>query len=507
MTIFCAAVLLISASAARAQTNVGAAAEAGTVPGGQAGSLTSTLPGGAPLPVTLNLISPAPSLTPGLAHTAPKPVALALAAAASPVGAIPALAESAIVPVQPSIKKLVVMKPADNARPTPKASLGEVPQDLDKISVADLIDATKALFGESSPGRRSADYLRLGEPLEFGEQETFRYRSALNVFSARRGAEETEGLLSAGEAMAKSAGIATVRGERTMLDGAVSPVVKIAPRRDGHRLNRLAWDLERVFGAAVEYAPQRTRGGVAAYNSADNVLFLPDFGNEKAFEAILHESRHASFAKRLRTGDLSVFHACLLAYQGRSIAPNAETYERYMSLEEISTHAKTLLHALMRAQSGDASAATHATTYGFQLMDVLRSAEINLFQLQRRIAKGEVKSYRVVSPTFPDFPGGHWEAINLPHAILALPVRDEAPAPKRNLWNRLFSAEPETPAAKAARRHVEAVRPLIAAMSTELESFLKALRDDAPDLNKARAVATRMTRLAKKADEAFAAMP
>ena len=139
------------------------------------------------------------------------------------------------------------------------------------------------------------------------------------------------------------------------------------------------------------------------------------------------------------------------------------------------------------------------------LLDVHKSFGANhvLRGISARIDKGEVVSYLVVSPSFPAFTGGHWEAINLPHAIFALPVRNEAPAPKRNLWNRLFTDKPEAAAVKAARRHVEALRPLILSTGSELEVFLGALNGGTPDLKKARAAAARMTSLATKADQRF----
>lgn len=492
-----AALLLLASAWAHAQTRIGVV-EAGSNSGSQAGSLTSTLPGGgAPQLVTLNLTAPSLGVTLGL-----QPVALAATPliAAAPY-AVVALAQSQT----PSALPVSYISPArpTEMRPAP------APLDQEKTPISELIESTKRMFSESAkPGYQSTEYFNPGAQFQFGAEEVFRYRSALIVPQAKSASAEITALVSAAADLAKSAGIAAELGQRDGLDGIPQPVLKILPEKNGHRLNRLAWDLAQSFDSVVEYAPHRTNGGVAAYNSAEKVLLLPDFGREDAFEAILHESRHAAFAKRLRRGALSVFHASLLAYSGRSIAPNAETYDRYMSLEEISTHAKTLLHAIQRARrGGGAQAVSQAVSYAFQLMDVLRSAEINLYQLQRKLAKGEVKSYLVTGGSWTPIAGGHWEAINLPHAILVLPVLDEAPAPKRNLWNRLFKAEPETAAVKAGRRHVETLRPLVAALSEELGPFLKALRGDAPDLKKAQDLASRMVTLSAKADERFAATP
>ena len=136
-------------------------------------------------------------------------------------------------------------------------------------------------------------------------------------------------------------------------------------------------------------------------------------------------------------------------------------------------------------------------------MDVLRSAEINLFQLQRKLAAGGLVSYPVNNSTWPEFPGGQWEAINLPHAIFVLPVPDEAPALKPGLLKRLFGQKPETAAAKAAQRHVSALRPAIRAMGDELEIFLGALKGDEADLKLARASSSKMTAVAAEADRLF----
>jgi hypothetical protein len=487
------------------------AVEAGANSGSQSASLTSTLAGaGAPQLVTLSLSAPSLGAVPGLLPAALAPTPLIAAAPYAAVALAPspmpaALPASYISPARP-----VEIKPAPLAGA--KSLLGDAPADLAKTSDGELIDYTKRLFGESSKaGYLSADYLRPGAPFQFGASEVFRYRTALNAYGAKSDPAAIATLVDAAAGLADTAGIAYERVVREGLDGAKVPALSVLPNPKGHRLNRLAWDLKRSFDSAVEYSPRRTAGGVAAYNSADKTLFLPDFGRDDAFEAILHESRHAYFAKRLRRGDVSAFHGALLAYSGRSIAPNAMSYDSYMSLEELSTHVKTVLHAVQRARRADGpgardAAVADAKKYAFQLMDVLRSAEINLFQLQRKLEKGDIASYPAKNPAWPDFPGGHWEAINLPHAMLVLPVLDEA-APKRDLWSRVFGAKPQTPAMKAALRHASALRPLIRELGAELETFLGALKEGEPNLPAARDSAGRMTSFAAKADRLFASAP
>lgn len=493
------ALLLCAAPAARAQSRVGAVEAGGTAAGSQTGSLTTSLPGGsAPQLVTLSLT--APSLTAAPAALAPAPSLAAAPFAPAPLAprAIPAARPVSYLSPAPA----AAITAAPEALAGARQALGETPGDLEKTPVGDLIELTKRMFGESSKaGYKSAEYLRPGAPFHFAESDVFRYRSALIVPRAKTGAEELEALVGAAEGLAKSAGISVERGER-----AGKPVLKIVPEEHGHKLNRLAWDMRRTYDSAIEYAPAKTNGAAAAYNSTDRVLYLPDFGREDAFEAILHESRHALFTKRLGRGDISVFHASLVAYPGRAIAPGASSYTDYMSMEELSTHAKTLLHEIIRAaRGGGAKALSGAKADAWQFLDVLRSAEINLFQLQRLLASGSLKSYRLTGDSWPVVPGGHWEAVNLPHAILVVPVLDAGPAPKRSLFSRLFKDEPEGPALKMARRQAAVLRPLVGELAAEVQAYLDALKGDEPDLAEARAAAARMVSLADKADKRFAA--
>lgn len=485
--------LLFASADALAQSRVGSVEAGGISAGPQSGSLSSALPGGAPQIVSLNLAAPTLGLTPAsLLPSALAPVPLLAPAPFAPA----ALPASFIAPARPA-----EIGPAKSPLAGARLAFGDAPDIAEKTPVGELIDFTKRMFGESSrAGDQAAEYLRPGAPFQFAESEVSRYRSALTAPYAKSGPEEVKALVEAAASLAQSAGIKVEAGER-----AGKPVLKVVPEENGHRLNRLAWDMKKTYDSTLEYAPAKTNGAVAAYNSTERVLYLPDFGRGDSFEAILHESRHALFTKRLGRGDISVFHPSLVAYPGRSIAPNATSYDDYMSLEELSTHAKTLLHEVIRAGRGDASAVSGAKSDAWQFMDILRSAEINLFQLQRLLGGGSLKPYRLTGETWPVVPGGHWEAINLPHAILALPVLDGPPAPRRGLWSRLFKDEPEAAALKQARRHAAALRPLVKELAAELEVYLGALKGDQPDLKKARASAARMVGLADRADKGFAA--
>lgn len=425
------------------------------------------------------------------------PAPLLLAPGAAPALA-PALAAPSLLPAALAAAPALASPAALAARP------GALSADARETA---LLAETKLLFGEASrPGFKSSAYLDAARPFVFGAAEVFRYRSALAVFDGGRDLDGEATLVEAAHGLARSAGIDAAPGARAAPGGGTHPTLRIMPRKDGHRLNRLAWDLDRGYGVSLEYAPRRVIGGVAAFNGAAKALFMPDFGRDDSFEAVLHESRHAMFAKRLARGDLSVYHGSLVAYEGRTVAPGALTYDRYLSLEELSTHAKTLLHAVLRAQrGGGAKAISDAKTYALQLMDVMRSIETNLGLLERRLERGELETAPVENESWPAFPGGRWEAVRMGHAAFVLPVRDEPPTPRLPWWKRPFAKAPETAGAKAVRRSVASLRPLIASFSYELEPFLAALNRGETGLPDARRSAARLTALAARADADFSA--
>ncbi|MDE2509803.1 MAG: hypothetical protein KGL74_01655, partial [Elusimicrobia bacterium] len=144
---------------------------------------------------------------------------------------------------------------------------------------------TQRLAGEDASSGFSSAYLRPGRPFVFGAAETFRYRTALSAYKSGAApmAESSAVLLDSAQDLARSAGIEVEHITRASPRGGSDEGLRVIPRRDGSLLNRLAYDLERRYGAAVEYVPARIAGGVAAYNSGAKVLFLPDFGRANAF--------------------------------------------------------------------------------------------------------------------------------------------------------------------------------------------------------------------------------
>lgn len=512
-----AALLALPAAAQRRGAAVEAAASESAGAGSRARAGLGALQ---PLPLSGGPVALVPSLTPplspALAPMLPAPLAAgrpdaararplpaALAAPAAPLPAAPP--ESAKAAGAEGGQERAAAGDQERAAAGAAAALTQAAGEED-TSLAELADQARQVFGESAgPGELSAEYLRPGESMGFSEGAARAYESARAAFRSSPGPGTNAALVSAAADLMASAGVAAEAGERAAFSGGVQAVLKILPRLDGPPLNRLAYDLQRKLGSGMEYAPLRTLGGVAAYSSGGRVLFLPDFSRQESFEAILHEARHAAFAKRMAAGDLSAFHPALVAYRGRAIAPGAQSYDSYMSLEEVSTHAKTLLHAALRAKRGGSreEAAEAGRRYAYQMLDVLRTTEINLTQLRRRLEEGAVETERLSDSSWQSFPGGHWESLRLPHAILVLPVPEEAPAPKRSALARLLQGRLPTPGEKAARRHLEALQPLLGPAARQVEAYLAAL--GAGDVEAAAAAASRLTALAAAADRRFAA--
>ncbi|MDE2143354.1 MAG: hypothetical protein KGJ84_13175 [Elusimicrobia bacterium] len=500
--------ILLAAAPARAQNRAGLidAAEVSAAPSASAVATLSP-------PSAIPSLIAAPALAP--AFSAPSPAApapAAVPAALAPAVLAPSPLQASALSPAPLKAKAAALQQND-ALPANLRSVARLldeagPGGTTSLSDAQLVSLTQRLAGEGAASDFSSAYLRPERPFDFGASETFRYRTALSDYKSGASSKEesTSVLLASAFELARSAGIEVEHITRASPRGGSDEGLRVLPRRDGSLLNRLAYDLERRYGAAVEYVPARIAGGVAAYNSGAKVLFLPDFGRANAFEAILHETAHAQFTDRLARGALSPFHGLLLAYEGRAIAPGASSYVEHMSLEEISTHGKELKHQLAAARAaGTATTAALLPTYTFlyQYADVLRSARLNLAIARSYVGDRRAKLVPADEEPAP-FPGGRWYRAALPYGFFYIPVREEA-APKRGLFQRAFTQAPETAAEKALRRRADALLPAIAkidALLADIESGIKADRPDLKDLN---ARADRIVAALREAETAFAA--
>lgn len=380
------------------------------------------------------------------------------------------------------------------------------PGGVSKLSDEQLLELTQKMVGERREDSFTPEYSRPGRALDFGAAETENYKSALRSFKRgyAQGPEEAKILLESARALAQSAGIETIAVIRPSPSGAAHQGLRIVADKNGSLVNKLAYDLERQFGATVEYVPERLIGAVAAYNAGDKVLFLPDFGRADSIAAILHEAAHGQFAKRLARGDLSPFHGQLIAYAGRAIAPGAETYTEHMSLEEIYTHGKqikVMLAAARRAGDATPESLMPILTTLYQYADVLRSARLNLSVGKNYIASGKVELKAAEAEEAP-FPGGKWYRARLPYGWFYIPVKEEA-APKRNLIQKTFGKTPETAAEKAFRVRAETLLTAIGEIDAAVERLAPGLRAETPDLKALNAEADRITASLRRAEERF----
>lgn len=429
--------------------------------------------GSAPRAVTLNLAAPTLSM---VGPVAPAPAPSAAAPLAAPALTVaPAALAPAAAPV------LV---------PLGKTMAEAAPERTEKLDDAAMIRLTKRLFGEDAGEDAGlAAYLRPDRPFAFGAKESADYRTA------RAPADRA----AAAAALLRSAGVAVE--ER---DGKV----RVLPVKDGTRLNRLAEDLRRAHGAAVVYDPGRLGdSGVAAFNHKENTLFLPHFGHPKSYAAVLHESHHSNYAARQARGDLSPFHAALVAKNG-AVVPGVVYYAGYMSFEELTAHAKTLKHLLAAARrTTDAGKRWEIEAEVVKTMDVRRSASISAARVLRQLDEGAavepVPDGHWVLAELGPVGGGRWHRLSLPWSTLYLPVLDEpAPAPRTGLA-RLFSKKLPTPGQRAARATAEATLAYLRETDALVEGLHDGLWSEALDRKALNALADRLSLAGPRAEKSF----
>lgn len=477
-TIIKLSALLLAVAPAGAQVR-GAAAEAAAV------SAVPAVPAvSAPLAPTLT-----PSLPSGL-NLAPSPTLLLPSVpsahpAASPIQAAPA----AILP--------------QSLRPVQAALAEGAPDGLDALDDDGLLALTKRLAGEEAgAGAAMGAYLRADAPFAFGDAEAAAFGDARLSAAFSMTSEKARAIVSAARALAESAGIRVEEADVPAPGDRTHRALVVIPAKVGTALNRMAWELQRGHGVKMAYVPERTRGAVAAFSGADKTLFLPPFDQEESFEAILHESRHAHFLTRLLKGDLSVFHAALVAYEGFDVARGATSYTNYVSFEELSTFPKTLRHlagALKRGGSRKKLALlrSHAENYA----DIIRTARYNLRLLRARLDKGEVAASPLEGPSWPSFPGGRWMRVNLGHAAFAVPVLDDpAPPAAAPWWKKPFVKAPESPATRAVRKVVDALEAMTRDASALTSEFRAEAGEAEPDYAKLSTLGDRLVGLARDAD-------
>lgn len=400
--------------------------------------------------------------------------------------------------------------------PIRKALLEAAPDGISKLGDEQLLDLTKKLAGEDAgdgadaalPEKFDLRYLRYDKPLPFGKDERAAYKDALSYGTGNDW--RTAAVVDATAKLLESAGVAyTLRARQE--DGKTQTGFLITPQKEGSGLNRIAWELERKHGTKVEYAPARLGySAVASYNHELNTLFLPHFGRDAAYEAILHESHHSNYAARQERGDLSPFHARALARGGGAIVPRALHYANYASMEELTAHAKTVKQLLARGrrEKPESFWPVYAIdTEAEKLEDLTRSANF----LSARILT-ELKAGTKVEPLPPGHwaipqlgpvAGGSWYRIALPWSDFYIPVLDEPAPPAKTGLARWLSKTPPTTGEKAAKRTADALQLWAKEAGPLVRELRGALLADELDWEKVNALADRLVALGPKAEKAF----
>ncbi|HEX4048096.1 MAG TPA: hypothetical protein VH309_09700, partial [Elusimicrobiota bacterium] len=229
-------------------------------------------------------------------------------------------------------------------------------------------------------------------------------------------------VLDAAEALLAASGVEFSREESSL---------RIAPERGRSPLNDFAYDVSRALGASVAYVPERTRDAAAAFNGRQRLLMVANFDRPDFFLAAVHEARHARYSALLRRGDIRLFHLQAVARPGRSVAPNAEVYSRYLSLEELSTFPKTLKHMITeqeKLQGGAAGYLAERTAVrARQFLDIMRSAAYLADQIESLDRRGGLRPRRLkpaeaAALDLEPAQGIDYFALELPQATLYVPV-------------------------------------------------------------------------------------
>lgn len=457
----------------------------------------------------------APSLT--AASVVPTPLFTPLLRtpdAATPSALVPSvLTPSVIVPQATKVVRPMVPTALKSAGAAAYAA--PLPEGAkSNAALVELWDLSKKLEGEAKEPQEekfSLAYLRFDKPLPFGKAEREAYKERLsNGFSSERRAEE---LMTATAAMLDSAGIAYERRER-VTDGVKEPSFRITPlETGGSALNRLAWDLRKRHGADVEYSPTRLGySAVATFNHALNTLFLPHFGRDSTFEAVLHEAHHSNYAARQSRGDLSPFHMAALGRDGGPIVPRAYHYASYASMEELTGHAKTIKQMLAAARREPPTSwwVNYAIdTELDKLKDISRSAYYLSVRMETELKEGasveRVAEDRWELAQLGPVGGGHWHRMRLAWSDVFLPVLDEPEPPAKKGLAKIFSRKPKTPGQKAAARTAAVLKQWHLDAAELIRSLRSGLAADETDWDALNDLADRLVALGWKAEKDFKA--
>lgn len=224
------------------------------------------------------------------------------------------------------------------------------------------------------------------------------YRAALDRAEGHW-KEHGDAAIDAGLALLAEKGVKAER-KTVIMHGEPYHGLTIVPEPGLSPLNDLAYELKKSLGASVDHAPQRTEGGSALFNAKANSVLTPDLDRPDFFLGTLHEARHAWYSAAIRRGEIKLFHLQIVAHRGRKVAPDAASYQGYLSFEELSTFPKTLKHLVTeRAKAASAEdrefLESRARNLAYTYADILRTAEYVSRQIRLKAKKGDLEPARM----------------------------------------------------------------------------------------------------------------
>lgn len=206
--------------------------------------------------------------------------------------------------------------------------------------------ASKASFLIRAPELKNQSSINLNPKEEF-EYLTWRHRGASRPEAIKR---DIPRILDLAEQLLREQNVYTQRSQLEADDRSMIPVLVITPLdQPSNSLNQLADQLNRShFGLKIVYNPQTLLhfSGEAYFSPKHNLLGIPHrmIITGRPDRSFQHELLHAGHhGQRLRGVD-SLFFGIAKLLEGPNFAPeNPQLYSRYMTLEEINTHASGLL--------------------------------------------------------------------------------------------------------------------------------------------------------------------
>lgn len=342
----------------------------------------------------------------------------------------------------------------------------------------------------------------------FGAAPQTYYRSALAASQNVIEGKNERQLVDSVAALAENAGIEIKRKKFRTGDRKYDGFL-VVPNAQGSRLNKMAHRVQQRLNTSMVYIPGRSRGVSAMFVASEKRLYLPSFDNSMSYSVILHEIRHAFYTMLLKKGETRLFHLLVLSGVRHRVAPNAHYYPKMLSLEELTTHPKTLRHLIMRLRKQTDSQARrkmmNVLRESIQVYDeLLDSAQYNMEGVEKRRGNETLDVREIGNNTFftrglvvP--PGGDLYSVRLGHGHLFYPV--EKPH-KPTLWERFFGTN-DASAHASLNLKVTLIQELVSKNRPILDELKAEAESEAPRLAVMQMLTNRLIVQTQAADEQF----